>query len=295
MKPLHILGLEVKRFPPGKILLLSTRGDLIELAARYWPVPENTTFTDHDGSQLLRLLESSVKRRIANRERIAISFSGGVDSSLLALIAKKYTSVVGITVGSENSIDQLEAKKYADLVGIDLVEVRPTFEDVRRMLGVVRNLAEVSSVMDLSIALAFYLSAKAARDAGCDKMFVGQLADELFGGYARYIKAYCNGNEDVERMMNNDVLSAGEKNIERDEKSTSPFVDLEIPYSSLDLVNYALRCPLESKFNCSRGIGKAILRKAAMTAGMPEQIALKPKKAIQYSSGLNKLVSRLSP
>ncbi len=301
VKPLLRMGLDVEQFPPGKVYLLEhdkdlfqfTSKDLVQRKKDSMILSNKKGFYDPDGGELLHKLELSVKRRVGTSRRIAIGFSGGIDSSLIAHIANKHSHVVGIAVGAESSIDQREAKKYADLIGIDLVQVEPTLEEVRQLRDKIRNLAEVTTLIDESIAMGFHLAAKAARNAGCDKMFVGQLADELFGGYARYIKAHCSGNDDVMKMMGTDVLNAAKHNFERDEKSSSPFVDLEIPYSSLGVVEYGMLCPANWKFNCSIGIGKVILRKAAITAGLPEKIALRPKKAIQYSSGLLKLLSRL--
>ena len=44
------------------------------------------------------------------------------------------------------------------------------------------------------------------------------------------------------------------------------------------------------KINLVKDIRKVVLREAALKAGMPEDIAYRPKKAMQYSSGLQKFV-----
>ncbi len=301
VKPLRGMGLEVEHFPPGRVHLLEQKKDIFKFTSKdlvqkkkdSMSLSKKEGFRDLDGGQLLDQLELSVTRRVGTAKRIAIAFSGGIDSSLIAFIAKRHTRVVGIAVGVESSIDQLEAKGYAELIGIDLMQVQPTTKEIQQLRDKIRNLAEVTTPMDESIALGFHLAAKASRNAGCDKMFVGQLADELFGGYARYVRAYCSGTNDVLEMMATDVMNAAEHNFERDEKASSPFVDLEIPYASLGVIEYGLLCPANRKFDCSTGIGKVILRKAAITAGLPERIALRSKKAIQYSSGLLKILSKL--
>ena len=58
----------------------------------------------------------------------------------------------------------------------------------------------------------------------------------------------------------------------------------------LDLINYSLQVPINLKINLVKDIRKVVLREAALKAGMPEDIAYRPKKAMQYSSGLQKFV-----
>ncbi|MFQ6135284.1 MAG: asparagine synthase, partial [Nitrososphaerales archaeon] len=49
------------------------------------------------------------------------------------------------------------------------------------------------------------------------------------------------------------------------------------------------------KMNPEKNRRKIILREAALKAGVPEKIVFKPKKALQYSSDLQKLVAKLHP
>ncbi|MEE8238528.1 MAG: asparagine synthase-related protein, partial [Nitrososphaerales archaeon] len=98
-----------------------TSKDLVQKKKDSMSLSKKEGFRDLDGGQLLDQLELSVTRRVGTAKRIAIAFSGGIDSSLIAFIAKRHTRVVGIAVGVESSIDQLEAKGYAELIGLGII------------------------------------------------------------------------------------------------------------------------------------------------------------------------------
>ena len=50
-------------------------------------------------------------------------------------------------------------------------------------------------------------------------------------------------------------------------------------------------CKMEQKSNTLR---KLVLRKVALNIGLPKMIADKPKKAVQYSTGINDAVKRIA-
>ena len=112
-------------------------------------------------------------------------------------------------------------------------------------------------------------------DDGCDLIFLAHKK------YPEYVK----------NMMNSDVHLAYTKNFERDEKITSPFVDLFVPYSSVPIVNFALNCPIDYKIDIENNIRKVILRSVAKKLKLPDEIINQTKKAIHFSSGIDKVVN----
>ena len=175
---------------------------------------------------------------------------------------------------------------------MDLIEVEPTQAEIIDAMPKIQNIAEVTRPLDISIGLGFYFVAQAAKIHGFQDLFVGQLADELFGGYARYLRTFKeNGQESVIQMMRNDVYNAYALNFERDEKVTSPFVDLHVPYASIGVVKYGLSCPLSLKIDHSKQIRKIILKHIGKKLNLPALIFLhQSKKAIHFSSGIDKIV-----
>ena len=155
----------------------------------------------------------------------------------------------------------------------------------------IKKLLKTDNIMNLSIGLGINLLANITAESNIDILFLGQLADEQFGGYARYPRILSEeGENELKESLKKDTLNAYRKDFPRDEKAYSPHVEASLPYAQTDLINYSLQVPINLKINLVKDIRKVVLREAALKAGMPEDIAYRPKKAMQYSSGLQKFV-----
>jgi asparagine synthase (glutamine-hydrolysing) len=121
-------------------------------------------------------------------------------------------------------------------------------------------------------------------------MLLGQLADELFGGYSKYAEALEEGGaRAVESMMASDFHEYASRGRVRDVGACEGVVEPRLPFESPDVVELASQIP--TSFKLQRGVRKAVLRRAAVLLGVPEGIAGAAKKAAQYSSGVQKLVA----
>lgn len=291
-KALAGLGLEeIKSVPPSSVFTWE-RNSLQKLA-HYDYLRGMKEIRKANTKKILDVLQASVKSRVNGRKRIAVSFSGGVDSSLIAVMASKFAKVLAVSVSVTGSHDASVAKHAAKELGLDCMEVSISEREITNTIESVQKITEVSSSVDVSIAIGLMLSARKASKEGCDAMLVGQLADEIFGGYRRYLEQYCSeGTKGVQKAMEYDVLNANRMNFDRDEKATSQFVDLYLPYANAELARIGLSISPELKFDCKKGGRKIILRQAAKKFGIPQSIAERPKKALQYSSGIHKIVKR---
>jgi asparagine synthase (glutamine-hydrolysing) len=169
--------------------------------------------------------------------------------------------------------------------------------DVEAILPKVVDLIEEPDPIKASIGVPFYWVAQKAAEANFKVVLAGQGADELFGGYQRYVTEYCkDGGEAVRKTMFSDVVRIHESNLERDLKITGFHnIELRVPFASFDLVEFALSLPVEFKIeNKADTLRKLVLRKMARDAGLPVSIADKPKKAVQYSTGINDAVKRIA-
>ncbi|WP_456367629.1 DUF7411 family protein [Thermococcus sp.] len=232
---------------------------------------------------LERIFSTAVRNRIVRKT--GVLFSGGLDSTLAAYVASQYSDVVLYTAGTEGSPDLEWARKASDHFGWELRERVFTLDDVREAVGRVVFAIEEPNPMNIAIGIPLYFATEVAGREGTKVLLSGQGADELFGGYAKYI--------DRPDLMWNDLLNISERNLARDDKITMlNGVEGRYPFLALPVVNFALKLPLEMKV--SGGVRKVILRKLALRLGLPEWMAEREKKAMQYGSRSQKLLEKLA-
>ena len=298
-KALWKLGIENPiSFPPGNLGFANREGFKFKpVKILTYTEPKPITM-DAAAKQLQALLELSVQRRVQGLKEVTVAFSGGLDSSVVAFLASKYGVKVDLLhVSLENQAETEEAMKAADALNLPLQVHLFKDSDVEKTLPKVVELIEEPDPVKASIGVPFYWAAAKAAEAGFKVMLAGQGADELFGGYQRYVNECCqDGNEAARKTMFNDVVRIHESNLERDLKITGFHdVELRVPFGSFDLAEFALSLPVEHKIENKTGtLRKLVLRKMALDAGVPAAIAEKPKKAVQYSTGINDAVKRIA-
>jgi len=287
----------VKSFPPGNLAMVED--GMIEFQpVRTITKSDTTPIPMKDAvSRLRSLLTESVNERILDTKRTALAFSGGLDSSLIAFFAKECdVDLHLITVGMEGQSETLHAEKVADFLGIP-IEVRTfTPEDVRAVLSKVLWLVEDPSFLKTSVAIPFYWTAEAAKRIGLNVLLAGQGCDELFGGYYRYLREYASsGVEGLEEVLYHDVASSYEVNFERDNKVCAFHgVELRLPFADYDMIAFSLSLPVNLKIESPNDhLRKKVLRELARKVGLPSTVYNMSKKAIQYSTGIDRILRKL--
>ncbi len=85
------------------------------------------------------------------------------------------------------------------------------------------------------------------------------------------------------------------KQPQRDLKYGLLEVELRLPFASFEIADFAMSLPLECKMELKADtLRKLVLRKVAFNVGMPASVVDKPKKAVQYSTGVNDAIKRLA-
>jgi asparagine synthase (glutamine-hydrolysing) len=239
--------------------------------------------------RLAVLVDRSVKAAVAGEEKVAVAFSGGLDSSVVAACAKKHVATVGYAAFSLGSGDETRARDAAQALGIELVTTKITNENISKELAGIKLPFE-PTLMDRSLWCLYSIVSKSARNAGAKVILLGQLADELFGGYAKYEEAVrVKGEDAAESMMKTDVEEYAQRGRVRDFGACVQWVQPRLPFEWREVVDFALSLPVAYKIR--EGVRKAILRRAALMVGVPESLASTAKKAAQYSSGVQKMVA----
>lgn len=252
---------------------------------------------DANPVQILKALKIHLEKsfaRLSGRDRCAVLFSGGVDSALAALMTSRMCEdTLLITARCEGSHDAKVAEKAAKAMFLKHIEIPIDSELIWNALPQVAHAIKSRKRMDLEIAIPFFFAAREARSQGYDVVVSGQGPDELFAGYARYEKLLIEqGPQKVEDMLWTDVSITDEVNIQRDIGAISAHgLESFFPFLDQEFVRTALTIPVTMNIDPSkRPSRKLLFRELALKLGVPQDVALTPKRATQYSSGTAKML-----
>ncbi len=226
------------------------------------------------------LVEALVKgvRECAGSEN-ALLFSGGLDSSVIAWILRDCAPFTAYTGGLEGSHDILWARRASTLLGIPIVAVVFGEEEVLRTAAWLYSEYGLS-VVEVSFEVPLVLLLRRVREK---TVFTGQGADELFGGYRKYLDDPSLMNVDLERVIS--ITSRREMEI-----AGRMGKKLVMPYLHPEVVEVVSPIPPERRV--AGGVRKRILREVAERMRMPREIVAKEKKAVQYGSGVMRVLKR---
>lgn len=135
-------------------------------------------------------IESAVCRQMISDVPISLSLSSGIDSNLLLAIMGKHSNnpVKCFTIGFEDNRkhDEIDlARASCDYYGGNFKSIVLSAEDYQKMFE--KYIWHLEEPLGNESALAYYFVAKLAHMNGIKVLLNGQGADELFGGYHRYI------------------------------------------------------------------------------------------------------------
>jgi asparagine synthase (glutamine-hydrolysing) len=298
-KALWAIGIKnVNSFPPGAIAEINMHGFRFSLAKRIVQRAPKCMTMKKASIHLVKLLRKAVNERTTELKRAAVSFSGGLDSSMIALLAKRTRiDVQLIHVSMANQAEIEHAREAAGELKLPIHVFTYSEADVLNTLPRVLRLIEEFDPVKASIGIPLYWVAENAAKLNCKILLAGQGGDELFGGYRRYVDEYVHeGRDKVLYTMFQDIVRLHEKNLERDFKiCNSKGMELRLPFATNEIVNFALSLPLELKLEPNDNtLRKLVLRQAGRNLGLHESIVNRPKKAMQYATGISRTLNRIA-
>lgn len=211
-----------------------------------------------------------------------VALSGGVDSTLIARLAQREC----VAVGLKGSHDLRQAQHAADTLGLTLTAVTITPAGIEDALPAVIRAIPKKDPLNTGIALTQFFIARYAGEQGYRRIITGQGADELFGGYQRYLETATLGR-DLER----DIAGLDQQAARDQAVAALHGTYLSMPYLDCRVVRAARAIPPEEKVQ--GGFRKIPLRKVA-ERHIPAEFAWYEKKAMQYGSGVWKEFQRLA-
>lgn len=296
-KALQNIGIEnVKTLPPDSMIYNKKLLKLDNTGLKTQASPDVIPSKDALKRKLKNLLIRSVEKRVQGLSKVGILFSGGIDSTVLAKIADDLgVETILYTVGHKDSIDIKVSKETAEAMNLQLKTRNIGVEDVKKYLPLVLDAIEEFNIMKIGVGMPAYIAAEMAHEDGLRVMLSGQGADELFGGYNRYLRLYEEKGELAREDLKEDILNLYHVNLQRDDAVTmANSVELRVPYLDLDIINTAINIPMKYKISgIEDKLRKCILREVAAELGVPAEIVNRPKKAAQYGSGIHKMLKKV--
>ena len=228
-------------------------------------------------------LDQAIRKAVELRsDEGVVAFSGGVDSALVARLAGRECVAVGIP----GSHDLLRARLAAHELDLKLHEVQIEPLEIEEALAAVLPVIPDKDPVNASIAATLYFVCRWAGENGIERILAGQGADELFGGYSRYLHTQTLAEDmeaDFQRLP---------RQLARDQAVAGLFgAYFSLPYMDCRVVAAARAIP--SWMRIVDGIRKRPLR-AVAARHLPAAIAWYEKKAMQYGSGVMKEMERLA-
>lgn len=292
-KMLWVTGLTPQSIPPGTITRIKDEANIIKIQEIKNPkVTRDTETTILD--KLDTLMRTSAERMSRDLGDSMIAFSGGIDSTLIAYYLKEIGLNVQLhCVGVGNTLEHRRARQSAESLSLPISIISYTEEQVENSINPLLHSLEEANPMKLGVAMPLYWTAQRAYEQGIKAVFSGHGIDELFGGYKKYQKEYQKAKAMVKDTMYLDVRDSWLNNLERDTKTCNDqSIQLRLPFTEINFIKYGLSIPVTQKLSEERR--KIVLRKLALRLGLPEETAMAPKKAAQYSTGVNKTLKKIA-
>jgi asparagine synthetase B (glutamine-hydrolysing) len=246
---------------------------------------------------LLRELEGLITNAVAKRipdEKFGILFSGGVDSTLIALICRKlgvdftcYTVALDAP-GLQPAGDLIYSKRIAKRLGLKIKVKMVKLPEVESYIQKIVPLVEDHDVTKVGVALPVFIGCEMAKQDGLNFIFSGVGSEEIFAGYERHLLS-----KDVNKECIKGLKMMYQRDTYRDYVcAKANKVSIMVPFLDKQLVDYALKIPAKHKLG--RKQNKIILREAAEAIGLPGEFAQRKKRAAQYGSNMHKGIQKLA-
>ncbi len=235
-----------------------------------------------DSTALLNSIDEAVERLVRPHRTVGVAYSGGLDSSVIAALAMRYTEVTCYSACVGESHDAEHVRAFARADGFDVKILELTDDNIPELARLAKSVLLTTDPVRISYTIPSLRVIEAVVEPAA---LVGNIADEIFAGYAKY-----ESRDDVQELMAID-LKKGLNEIELlSQYSEKRHTILLAPYADAEVIGASSRIAIEDLLGPEGR--KLILRECANAMGL--EAGARPKKAAQYSSGVSKSMQRLA-
>ncbi|NQT57083.1 MAG: hypothetical protein HQ551_12740 [Desulfobacteraceae bacterium] len=272
----------IQELAPG--CLYSTKKGMKEFEPFTPEVPEIENL--EKSAKILRdLLIEAVRKRMEGVG--GISLSGGLDSSIIAAIAKEFNPDLKLFIGTteKNPGPDLEnAKLMAIFLGMEHYIYRISSADIASFIADAVWYLESFDEDQINGIISNYYVSKMAKEH-TNIVFVGEGADELFGGYRMVLKnPRVKSAEQRERLAQKLLEISYNTALGRlDRGWMANAVAYKAPFLDTKVVAFSQKIPMEWKIYGEREVEKFILREAFKDM-LPDKILNREK--LRFSMGV---------
>lgn len=246
-------------------------------------------------SDLIDALFVTVTENLRGINKIGIAFSGGVDSTLLAMICKNMNiDTTLLTVGFPDSNDIEFSKSISHKINMNHKILEIEKGDLPVITKKIKNEISCSNTSHIENCIAFNYIAKLASNNDIRVVLTANGFDELFCGYNNFRFIFNQGNDTINKTIESKILNELELTNEIKQVAKEYRVGILQPFLSKGFISVAMKFPIYNKIVSNDDVlRKHIIRKIALSFDLPPEVIFRRKKAIQYGSLIHKYYKKI--
>ena len=239
-------------------------------------------------------MQEELKTALGKEKYIAVAFSGGVDSSVLAKMCGDLNrSVILLTVGFRGSHDTIFSETIASQLQFPHKKHIIQQDEFCENLNIVKQRINCGIASHLENCIAYLFVAQLAKENGFNTVLTANGIDELFCGYNQYRFVYKYGKSSIMKLMRQKIQNESLLMEEIANVVSYYGITIKKPFLSEKFIEFAKKIPIDEKLKSEEDLlRKHIVRRLAIYMGVPQEAAMKPKKALQYGSLIHKYFTK---